>query len=304
MRKCKLLFAFVLAFCLLLPITVSVAAAEDNDVVLAEDYSTVEYEGKVYTLFNYFSSEVYLSGFEFLDADVELSDKQIEAIDTVTVHVSDIAVNLDIVFNDGGYRSFYYLSSGAEDMIARFLAEGSGQYYTFGSFGTEVTATADLLFGESATLSASEYIRYSSVPVTEVSEDGLLERDAGEYIVTAEGEVYYLDYASIGTTSADFLPPLHGELAVWKVTDEALVAKINSREDITAGLGDGIFAMLVLAVLVLIFGIAPLAALLVALILLPRLGNGYRRLLTLVAVLAALTLLLFIITAIAFTVAI
>ncbi len=304
MRKCKLLFAFILVFCLILPFCVSVGAAEDNTVVLSEDYSSVEYDGKVYTLFNYYASDVYLSGFELVNFDVALSDKQIEAIDTVSVYVSDIAVNLDIVFGDGGYSSLYYLSSDAEERINRFLAEGSGHYYTFSRFGTRLEMNAEVLFGERATLPASEYIRYSAVPVTEISADGLLEREAGEYVITEDGEVYYLDYASLGTSSSEFLPPLYGNLSVWKVTDSELLAKISSRDDITAGPGDGILIMLLLSVLVFVFGVIPLAALLVALILLPRLGQRYRRLLTLVSVLAALTLLLFIITAALFAVAI
>lgn len=302
MRKCKLLYAFILVFCLTLPLSLSVSAADDNTVALSEDYTELEYRGEVYRLFNYYESEVYLAGLEYFDADVTLSDKQIEAIDYYEVFSSDIAINLDITFVDGGYRSLYYLRVGSEGRIADFLAEGSGLYTTFGSFGGIVEMSAAELLSERVTLPASEYIRYSAVPVTEVSADGLLERDAGEYIITSDGDAYFLDYSLIGTDSEDFLPPLHGNLTVWRITDTELLEKLKSDDPIAPQLGEGILVMLLLAVLAFIFGAIPLASLITSLILLPRFGKKYRRLLILIASLAAATLVLFIVTVSAYAV--
>ena len=277
MKKCIaiLLILLAMSFCLSFA-----ASAERSDFALSEDLMTLYWDGNTYHRMDTSNTMIYNTSVIECDP-IWTSDQQEQFIDW-NFRLSKEALMIEAVlyYRAGGYLTCTYV---LEDFIPQLNAYQTGDgvaCFVEGSWKNIYTTEAQLK-GRRTTLDAST-LQFA------ISQDVYADTK-GEYYYVCTGAVmvqnskcYYVDFSEMDRLPALFYPEDYTSLDCYEITDtdlhQALISEFgpNTSNGVTENLDD-FFEVLILIYMVVIFGVIPLAILVLSLILAIK-RKGYYRL--------------------------
>ncbi|MBQ4090880.1 MAG: hypothetical protein IJC64_01035 [Clostridia bacterium] len=277
-------------------------AANGGELCISDDYTSVTYGGKTYVKYD----PLYLNlNCNCVDIrNISYTEEQNNDILYCSAYDYGAFIMLDLSFAKGGDTIIYYLDTAYVGALEEFLENGGRSYisndYIFGYQTLDTTAaklmsTPILMKG----YWVAQYEFY--LGVTNTSDDGFFEKTSG-YIFTDGDDYYYLDYYQFGADGAEVFDAMdHGTVTVYKITDKDILSQLGGDSDIIIdGGGYEPLPMQIIStvLLVLLLGIAPLAAAIVCLIFSFKAKHPYNKFLRAIAIALAVAVIAFIVCAI------
>lgn len=292
MKSFKVLVS-ILALMLLTFSLLVVSFAEDDSLVLAEDYSYFEYGGQKYVRVRNIAEGVDFVYSDYFSFSIVYTEKQESEIEDIELSGREgYFARLSIDFINGGRLYEHYVS---EEYLDEYnsVADLTSETYSLYINGDRMYIDREILFGEECTITAGEILTYRSYGVDITFEPFFCLKDTGEIILSSDGACYYLDYAENNSHSLDFSLLDHDSLVLHKITDSGLCAILQGDGEIEKGSRAFIYTTAVM--LSGLFGVLPLA--LGALCIVKRRGakEPYRRLYTVLTAVCAIAVIIFLV---------
>jgi len=307
----KRFFVLFFAFLLLIPCLVPAASATEpedpNAAVVSGDLQTVRYRGLTYVRFDARYTHWW-------DGSIQPSQIICDSPDVVSVELTfnpnAMIMTAEIYYKDGSRLTAHYISPGYVAEHQALMDKGHTAVVDFGyPSNNTVSLIPGALMSQPVTLSISSGDDHQSFDIYSESRDGSFIILKG-LLVAHKDHFYYIDYEASGI----FFPSgiynskqLNG-MAAYAITDPALLLELEAAYDRYNSLSFGVFSgsvmdMAGIVLLVLTFGVFPLAVLVVFLILALRAKTrAYKKIFTAIYISAAAELALFATLAILFSV--
>lgn len=251
-----------------------------------------------------YNSDYYLGS----SAYVDWTDAQKETVSDIIIDTNSVKnmYRIELSFTDGSRLTVYFLQDTYFEEYNQIIS-GNAEYYSIDLVypdGNIVSAEKSDLFGETVVFDRSDLIElYDFYYVSVANKDNSISMFVGQ-VFSLNDEFYYLDYAENGFDYSDVYLGEVDECAVHKITDEALLAELQSAqqryyEDDYGYLYDDDTTDTVSAVfLIFIFAVIPAVILVISLVKAIR-GKGiYQKIHATVAALCVAELAVFTIIAV------
>lgn len=292
--KKKLLFA-LLAVIIILSVSIFPAFATSNSPLsISEDYGSAEYNGALYVRLK----DLHVNlGYDYDQIfKIELTATQQKEIGDIYAYDHGYVLQIELQFAKGGNMTFYYLRSDMLEAYEDFLGGDVDTYIIEeGWSNIYVTCTPEDLLSVPVTLKGYEVSYYAYY--ADVYHENESFRKYGGQILTDGTSYYYLDHYQLGPDNAiSFEPSKHDTITLYKITDRAILSELIANDDGFTGMDydDAVVLTIITGiVLILFFGLTPLAALILCLIFSRKAKSPYRTLWRVVAYLIAIELIAF-----------
>ncbi len=273
-------------------------------ISISEDYKTLYYKGTVYERFDSSMTEwEYENNFY----NIKYNSNEIDYVD-YDIGLKAVIITANIYLTDGS-------NFGASYIDANYMAEhrslitNASEYDVEFSYSSNYTVIlpANVFHGEATTLS-NDKIRFSDFFDTNAASSNNSFSVKKGVVVLSDDTYYYVDFFENGIKSSDdfFTTPKEDYIA-HKITDSDAISSLNDAykeyssdglnflgNDFTAGIG--------IVLLCIVFGVLPLAALIVFLILSIRAkAPPYKKMFRIVWLLSAAELVLFVVVTLLLT---
>lgn len=305
MKKILSILLVVLMFASLCCLSVS---AGDDVIVIADNFNSLTYAGNTYVRVENSAGIDY--DYSTQEKEFALTKRQsaeIRSIEATVDGYHDAYVVLDIWYKTGrNDSSIAYVNQERLDEYNAILL-GQGYAYTMQinySMDDEIVMTAAQLKGEAIVKDGKDTPKTNEFAVWVESEDGCFTEIGGALLVDEfAGEYYYLDYFQKGVDGYyDLMTDLGAceDVTLYRITDEVLLERIEmdcaafydaQLMPYTETVGKTLSAVMI----VLIFGVLPLAVLVVGIIGWVRSKRAiYRRLFAVLTIVSAAELAAFV----------
>lgn len=310
MKKVLSVLSVVLILASLCCLSVS---ADDSVIVIADNFHSLTYCGNTYVRVENGDGVDY--DYSTQEKDFSLTKRQSAEIRSISADVDgyrDAYVVLDIWYKTGqNDRTTVYIN---QDRLEEYnnILNGNGHAYTMQinySMDDEIVMTADQLKGEAIVKDGQDIPHTNQFTIWVESEDGCFSEIAGALLVDEPaGEYYFLDYFQNGNDGYfDLMTDLGSceDVTLYRITDEALLSRIETDYaayydaqlmPYTETVGKTLSAVM----MILIFGVLPLAVLVVGIIgWIRSKRSAYRRLFTALTVVCVAELATFVMVCVA-----
>ncbi len=279
-------------------------SANDSAIRIADNFNSLHYHGNENDYVRVENGDGIDYEYSTQENDIHLTKRQAAEIDSITATVDgyrDAYVVLDVWYKNGDNgRNIVYVNRERLEEYNNIL-NGIGDVYTTVinyAMDVDIVMSEAQIKGEAVVCDGDELPHTNSFSVWIESADGCFSELAGEILIDEPtDEVYYLDYFQRGAQEySTILTNVSSceDIVLYRITDEALLEQIktdyaayydNQMMPYTETVGKTLSAVMMM----LIFGLVPLAALVVGVVGWIRAKSGmYRRLfVTLTAVSAA-----------------
>jgi hypothetical protein len=298
----------------------SVPVYAKESVTFSPNEESLTYRGDTYLRLD----EIFLFEVSYseLDAEVELSAHQAELIDRVTLETNlhENIIYARIYYADGTITAAEYLAEEYYDFYLDVVEEDLDYYYVDFEIPSgnivEVDVTKNL--GESITLTGYDIMDCTSYLVYSSSEDGLLNAITGA-VIDFGFDYYYVNFNDMKVLiRQSFDPTQQSALTMKEIVDKEVLEQVKSGirtynayiddygyhdvydydYEYQAETAYSVFSIIFLSI---IFGLIPLAVFIVFLILAIRAKGTYRKIFTVIYILAAAGLFLFLLLLVTFS---
>ncbi len=332
----SLMFAFLFIFSCFAVTTFAEDFAIDDDfnifeakqptITFSEDYQKLYVDGEPFSRFNAstltadfgytvlveyeYNSQYYTGN----SAYVKLTDRQKENIADILIERNQYKnmYRIEIYFNDGSSLTVYFLQDTCFDEYNKIISGNVNEYIVDFSYPEDNTVIAQKtdLFGETVKLNRNDLADlYETYSVFVQSSDGSMVAYVGAVFNIGEN-FYYIDYKETGVDSEFLYDAPQGmlaELSVHRITDEALLEKLNSAQESYYSDDYGILydddatESISTVFLIFIFAVVPAVILVISLVKAIR-GKGiYKKIYGTVSALCIAELIVFVIIAVIFS---
>ena len=220
MKKYKILISVLSLIVILLSISVVASGESEYIMRISDDYLSIEVDGQRYVRVRNWLDGVIFDQETYISEVIEYTEKQENDIQSVSTWAGDHSYRLFITFKEGGNITEYYVR---EDMIDEYnlVASLQGSLYstTFFHDQPDVIMGKDILFGESISVSVSEFMTLRKYLVFNTCDQIDFKKESGLMATDFDGNCYYFDYRE---NSYD--PEIHTELDLQNV----ILHKVNS----------------------------------------------------------------------------
>ena len=285
---------------------IPVFAEDANALHISENYNTVTYKGEAYDLCDATYLNLNLSS-DYI-YNIELTATQQNEIESVTAYDYGAFIMLDLYFTKGGGSTLYYLNRDHDHTLIDFIGNGGSHYeiMTSGFLYDSVSFSASKheIYGTPLYMQGYEIMQHEYyATVLNYSDDMSFEKVSGNIITDGDGNFYFVDYYQFGAENAEYFDPIYyGTVQVYKITDKDILSRLDGDDTdiiIDGGGYDPLPMQIISTVfLVLLLGIAPLAAAVVCLIFSFKANHPYNKFLRAIAIALAVAVVAFIICAI------
>lgn len=302
----KKIFALVITIFLIIPCFMINASAiikerDDNSktygIVLSDDYKTLYYKGVNYeridasmTMWNYSTSflDVKYDSDKVKSVDFELSEK-------------DVIISANILLYDGSIISSTYIKADKHLDEHNMLSKYASKYTVdFGfPYDNQVELNSNQISKEKSLLSQYDLDFYEYFDVNVYSSDNTFYINLGCLLVIDDA-YYYVDYVENGIIDFfDLYGQVNGSVQAYKIIDPIVIEKLDEAYDEynsdTIGFITGEISEIIGVVLIiLVFGLLPLAVLVVFLILfLKAKSSNYKKIFRTIWIISAAEITLF-----------
>ena len=292
MKSFKVLVSILALVLLILSLSL-VSFADDQTLVLAEDYSYFEYGGQKYLRVRNTADEVDFVYSDYFSFSIVYTEKQESEIEDIELYGREgYFARLSIDFVNGGSLYEHYVS---EEYLDEYnsVADLTSETYSFYTSGDRIVTDRDALFGETCVMSARELLTFRKYGIEISAEPHFCFKYSGDIILGDDDACYYLDYAENNSRNLDFSILDHDSLVLHKITDSGLCAILQGDGEIEKGSRAFIYTTAVM--LSGLFGVLPLA--LGALCIVKRRGakEPYRRLYTVLTAVCTMAVIIFLV---------
>ena len=290
MKSFKVLVSILALVLLILSLSL-VSFADDQTLVLAEDYSYFEYGGQKYVRVRNIAEGVDFVYSDYFSFSIVYTEKQESEIEDIELSGREgYFARMSIDFINGGRLYEHYVS---EEYLDEYnsVADLTSETYSLYINGDRMYIDREILFGEECTITASEILTYRSYDVDITFEPFFCLKDTGEIILSSDGVCYYLDYAENNSRNLDFSLLDHESLVLHKITDTELRDALLGEAEVERGNKRFIYATSV--VLTLLLGVLPIAAFIFCFVKRRGAEPTYRRLYTILMSLCAVLVVIF-----------
>lgn len=270
--------------------------AQDNDIIISSDHQSLVYKDITYVRFDASVTEwdiantttdnncAYLSGVDYIDYDISEKD----SIITANIYHSDDSYLRCSFIKETLLSEHNNMSASASKYVVNF------DYPDY----VKIPLTAAALSSEATSINNTAFYSLDEHSVNVYSQDESFYVQKGALVIF-ENEYYYVDYHQNRITKANkYYKDLQSVIG-YKVTDTELIAKFdeqtgNNNDIIDLIFSGELFNVFGTLLLCIIFGLIPLAALVLFLILSIRAKTPiYKRLFLAIYITSAAELLLF-----------
>lgn len=300
--------------------------AKQPTITFSEDYQKLYVDGEPFSRFNSstiaadfgytvlveyeYNSQYYTGN----SAYVKLTDRQKENIADILIERNQYKnmYRIEIYFNDGSSLTVYFLQDTCFDEYNKIISGNVNEYIVDFSYPEDNTVIAQKtdLFGETVKLNRNDLADlYETYSVFVQSSDGSMVAYVGAVFNIGEN-FYYIDYKETGVDSEFLYDTPQGmlaELSVHRITDEALLEKLNSAQESYYSDDYGILydddatESISTVFLIFIFAVVPAVILVISLVKAIR-GKGiYKKIYGTVSALCIAELIVFVIIAVIFS---
>ena len=300
--------------------------AKQPTITFSEDYQKLYVDGEPFSRFNAstitadfgytvlveyeYNSQYYTGN----SAYVKLTDRQKENIADILIERNQYKnmYRIEIYFNDGSSLTVYFLQDTCFDEYNKIISGNVNEYIVDFSYPEDNTVIAQKtdLFGETVKLNRNDLADlYETYSVFVQSSDGSMVAYVGAVFNIGEN-FYYIDYKETGVDSEFLYDTPQGmlaELSVHRITDEALLEKLNSAQESYYSDDYGILydddatESISTVFLIFIFAVVPAVILVISLVKAIR-GKGiYKKIYGTVSALCIAELIVFVIIAVIFS---
>ncbi len=301
----KRILSLVFAILLLIPCLTLTVSADTCDISLWDDLKTLRHNGVLYTRFDSSMTEwEYDRSYNGVTYDID----EVKYVD-YNVSVDDVIIEADIYLNDGSDIHASFISENYLDEHNTILQNAPFYEVDFEYINTHTVAVSAQHFNGNETFLTDDKISYSeyfSVNTSSADDSFYVKKGV---LALIDDEYYYVSYAENNyKTTIDFWDIEGRVLKAHKITDTDTISQLDAAYDEYnadfLGLGDGDFAEAIGTVFLCIaFGVFPLAALILFLILALRAKTpAYKKLFNAIWITSATELVVFAVTIILLTV--
>ncbi|MBR2634716.1 MAG: hypothetical protein IKD31_03950 [Clostridia bacterium] len=283
--------------------SVAVEDLLNETVSFSEDFKTL-YVGKDHSYSRFDASDLDLQFYTY-DMKVALSETQKQSVKSVQIeiHESERILRAHLVYRDGSTVIVSFLRDDCFEFYLSYL-EGTNPLFCIDfRYPSEnvVEAKRDQLLGEKKILNSAFLSTCEQFPVYACNEDGSLRFRSGVLLIgdnVSQGS-YFVDLRG-KDLSEGFYPQLFENLEAYRITDEALLAELEEAqrayydEDFGFFFDDEFTSLVSNVSLILMFGLIPLAILIVFFIAMLRSKvKAYRKIYTAIALISVSELIVF-----------
>ncbi len=300
------ILSIIFAVLLIIPCFVlNASAATYCDISLGQDYQYLVHNGVNYTRFDSSMTEwEYDGAFDNVTYDIA----EVKYVN-YELSVNDIIITATIYLNDGSTISASYINenySAEHETISKYANTYTVDFYFPDE--NQVDISSKDIFAEKTTLPYLSLQNYLRFDVNAYCMDDSIYVKKG-VLISLNDEYYYIDFYELGINDPyTFNPENQPNLPAYKITNSNILTQLDNAKneynsDFIGFLGSDFTESIGIVLLFIAFGVFPLAALIVFLILSSRAKSPtYKKIFMAISITAAAELFVFAVTVVLLTV--
>ncbi len=282
-RKITFLLIAVLSLLVLCTPAMADTTADTQDATISTNYKEIYYQGETYSIINT-DLGITVSPAGSQDILVQLSEVQQQAVYHIEASGNENIIELQIMFEGGGYVYACYLNTKHAERI-KGIGSGWAEYYEIYAeedFFKEnpIAVTSEVLNDNSLYVRGYHLAMYDLQPVYGYCLDGEISCLMGYLIYCDDNSVYYL--------SRHFFQDLYGSepnlllcdyVMVSAIKDAELLEQLHATEELPNGDSSNldVEAIVIVAILSFIFIVVPFVLAIVILVMSRKAKQPYKK---------------------------